>query len=66
VIVRNTGNAADDTTIPSWNIWFKDGIAGHWKATHKTFILRFDDVECEVLFRLSTRPMTSRACSRWR
>lgn len=64
VIVRNTGNQLSDTTIPSWNIWFKDGRAGHWKATTKTFILRFGDVECEVLFRpLDTPDDVSRVLS---
>lgn len=64
VVVRNTGNQLNDTTIPSWNIWFKDGIAGHWKATTKTFILRFADVECEVLFRpLDTPDDVSRVLS---
>lgn len=51
VIVRNTAPQLRDTTLSSWNYWFKDGQAGHWKATEKTFILRYDDVECEVMFR---------------
>lgn len=51
VIVRNTGNQLTDTTIKSWSYWFKDGQAGRWKATTKDFILKFGDVECEVLFR---------------
>lgn len=51
VVVRNTAPQLADTTLKSWNIWFKDGVAGEWKATPKTFILRFDDVECEVMFR---------------
>lgn len=64
VIVRNTAPQLTDTTIPSWNIWFKDGIAGQWKATVKTFILKFDDVECEVLFRpLDTPDDVSRVLS---
>lgn len=64
VIVRNTAPQLTDTTIPSWNIWFKDGVAGQWKATVKTFILRFDDVECEVLFRpLDTPDDVSRVLS---
>jgi hypothetical protein len=64
VIVRNTGNQLNDTTIPSWNLWFKDGIAGTWKATTKNFILRFGDVECEVLFRpLDTPDDVSRVLS---
>lgn len=51
VIVRNTAPMLRDTTIVSWNYWFKDGEAGSWRATDKTFFLRFDDVECEVMFR---------------
>ncbi|MDE2584094.1 MAG: hypothetical protein KGN39_01755 [Betaproteobacteria bacterium] len=51
VVVRNTAPQLADTTLKSWNIWFKDGTAGKWLATPKTFILKFDDVECEVLFR---------------
>lgn len=51
VVVRNTLPQLRDTTITSWNYWFKDGEAGTWRATENKFILRFDDVECEVLFR---------------
>jgi hypothetical protein len=51
VVVRNTSTQLRDTTLNSWFTWFKDGQAGHWKATDKNFILRFDDVECEVMFR---------------
>ena len=51
VVVRNTAPQLVDTTIKSFNYWFKDGQAGKWKATTKDFILRYGDVECEVLFR---------------
>ena len=51
VIVRNTLPQLRDTTISSWNYWFKEGQAGSWKLTEWKFTLRFDDVECEVLFR---------------
>jgi len=51
VVVRNTAPQLADTTLKSWNIWFKDGVAGKWYATPKTFMLKFGDVECEVLFR---------------
>lgn len=51
VIVRNTMPQLKDTTLASWNFWFKDGQAGKWHETDKRFILRFSDVECEVLFR---------------
>lgn len=51
VIVRNTLPQLRDTTITSWNYWFKDGEAGSWMASQNKFLLKFDDVECEVLFR---------------
>lgn len=51
VIVRNTLPMLRDTTLVSWDYWFKDGQAGEWKATEKTFVLRFADVECIVMFR---------------
>ena len=51
VIVRNTSTQLRDTTLNSWFTWFKDGQAGTWKATEKVFVLRYGDVECEVLFR---------------
>ncbi len=51
VVVRNTAPQLRDTTIASWSYWFKDGVAGKWRATDKTFLLKFADVECEVLFR---------------
>jgi hypothetical protein len=51
VVVRNTFPQLRDTTISSWNYWFKDGEAGKWFATKNTFLLKFADVECEVMFR---------------
>lgn len=51
VIVRNTSTQLRDTTLNSWFTWFKDGQAGKWYATDKKFVLKFGDVECEVLFR---------------
>lgn len=51
VVVRNTAPQLKDTTLVSWAYWFKSGQAGDWYATDKRFVLRFDDVECEVLFR---------------
>jgi hypothetical protein len=64
VVVRNTGPQLSDTTLVSWNYWFKNGQAGEWKATPKTFVLRFGDVECEVLFRaLDTEDDVSKVLS---
>jgi hypothetical protein len=51
VVVRNTASQLKDTTLNSWNYWFKDGIHGTWRATDKIFILKLGDIECEVLFR---------------
>jgi hypothetical protein len=51
VIVRNTLPQLKDTTLASWDLWFRDGVAGTWNATDKIFTLRYGDVECEVLFR---------------
>jgi hypothetical protein len=51
VVVRNTSTQLRDTTLNSWFMWFKDGQAGYWRATDKNFILKYGDVECEVMFR---------------
>jgi hypothetical protein len=51
VIVRNTMPQLKDTTIVSWNYWFRDGVAGKWKETEKTFTLSYPGVECIVMFR---------------
>lgn len=64
VIVRNTYPELRDTTIPSFMTWFKDGEAGTWRVSDKMFVLRFGDVECEVLFRpLDTPDDVSRVLS---
>lgn len=51
VIVRNTLQQLKDTTLKSWVEWFPDGQAGRWVSSTNTFILKFDDVIAEVLFR---------------
>ncbi len=56
VVVRNTAPQLRDTTISSFNYWFRDGEAGKWRATDKTFVLKFGDVECEVMFRALDTP----------
>lgn len=56
VIVRNTMPQLRDTTLTSWNYWFKNGQAGTWRETDKIFTLKYGDVECEVLFRPLDRP----------
>lgn len=49
--VRNTREQLKDTSMPDFLHWFPDGIAGTLLKTDYKFILRFGDVECEVLFR---------------
>lgn len=51
VIVRNTMPMLRDTTIKTFLDWLKPGIAGTWHATAKEFVLRWGDVEAEILFR---------------
>lgn len=51
VWIRNTREQLRDTSIPSFLTWYPDGVAGAFLKSEMKFILRFDDVECEVLFR---------------
>ena len=51
VIVRNTKEQLKDTTIPDFLKWYPDGLAGYYLKTDYKFIIKFGDVECEVLFR---------------
>lgn len=51
IVVRNTREQLRDTTIPDFLKWFPDGVAGTYQKTEYKFLLKFDDVECEVLFR---------------
>ena len=51
VWVRNTNQMLLDTSIPDFLKWFPDGQAGVYEKTKMRFVLRFDDVVCEVLFR---------------
>jgi hypothetical protein len=49
--VRNTREQLRDTSIPDVLRWFPEGKAGTYLKTEYKFTLRFDDVECEILFR---------------
>jgi len=51
VWVRNTRQMLMDTSIPDFLKWFPEGIAGAYMRTELKFLLKFGDVECEVLFR---------------
>jgi hypothetical protein len=50
-VIRNTRQMLFDTTIPDFLKWFPDGQAGTFMKTDGKFLLRFDDVEAEILFR---------------
>jgi hypothetical protein len=51
VWVRNTKEQLKDTSVPDFLRWFPDGVAGNYLRTDFKFMLRFGNVECEVLFR---------------
>lgn len=51
VVVRNTNQMLTDATLPTFNTWFKEGDWGSYMRTDKRFVLKFSDVECEVMFR---------------
>jgi len=51
VVVRNTVEMLRDATIPTFLTWFPDGVAGVYMKTDKKFLLKMNNVECEVLFR---------------
>lgn len=48
-VIRNTRQMLYDTTIPDFEKWL--GPYGALVKQDSKFIMRFDDVECEVLFR---------------
>lgn len=50
-VIRNTRQMLWDTTIPDFIKWYPDGEAGILERTNSKFVMKFDDVECEVLFR---------------
>lgn len=50
-VVRNTRQMLLDSTIKDFLNLFPEGEAGEYLRTELKFVLRFDDVECEVLFR---------------
>jgi hypothetical protein len=51
VVIRNTDDMLKTATIETLFTWFPQDIAGTYLKTEKKFILRFDDVLCEILFR---------------
>lgn len=50
-VIRNTNQMLTDSTIPDFLKFFPEGDFGLYMRTEKRFILKFGDVECEVMFR---------------
>lgn len=50
-IIRNTIRMLSDTVIPSFLSWFPSGTLGQWGATSKTYKIRVDDIESDIIFR---------------
>jgi len=55
VVVRNSYRELQDTTIKTFNDWVPNEL-GEWTYTTLTFLLKFNDIECEILFRALDRP----------
>jgi len=61
--VRNTRDQLKDTTLRTWFDWIRpnsspqanDGL-GSWRESERTFILQFDDVYAEIMFRPLDKP----------
>lgn len=51
VVIRNTRQQLYDTTIPDFLKWYPEGVYGSFLRTDSKYMMRFNDVECEVLFR---------------
>lgn len=49
--IRQTREQLRDSSIPDFLKWFPDGQAGIFMKTDYRYILKFDDVESEILFR---------------
>jgi hypothetical protein len=50
VVVRNTMPQLKLTTIKSFLDWIPHGVLGRWVSSDKTYYMRFNDVEAEVIF----------------
>ena len=56
-IVRSTYRELQDTTLKTWLDWFPEDLGqSRLNRSEMTHQLRFNDVECEVMFRALDRP----------
>lgn len=54
-VVRNTYGQLRDTTRKTFEQWIPPAL-GEWREQEFTFVMDFNDVHCEVLFRALDRP----------
>lgn len=50
-VIRNTNQQLRDTTLKTWMDWVRPGVFGRWSSQDNMFILKFNDVYAEILFR---------------
>src|SRR3954447_21006586 len=51
-VIRNTYRELEDTTVKTFAKWIpQDRRFGKWNEADFSFTMKFNDVECEVLFR---------------
>jgi len=50
-VTRNTAKQLRDTTLKTFFEWVKPGILGTWRESDMMFIMKFNDVRAEILFR---------------
>ena len=55
-IVRNTMPQLRDTTMKTWFDWFPNGSLGTYNVTGKTYHIKQDGIDCEVVFRALDDP----------
>ncbi|MGH8369396.1 MAG: hypothetical protein ACRESC_00310 [Gammaproteobacteria bacterium] len=55
-VVRNTMPQLRDTTMKTWFDWFPNGSLGEYTAQTKTYLIKKDDINCEVIFRALDDP----------
>ena len=55
-VVRNTNQQLTDTTLKSWREWVIEGPLGTWQEVRRTWLLKFNDVEAEIMFRALDKP----------
>lgn len=50
-VVRNTMPQLRDTTMKTWFDWFPNGSLGEYHGLTKTYHIKKDNINCEVIFR---------------